>query len=428
MNFTSDKKKLLSLGLVLLILLIGVGAIVASNYKAFFNTTSTSQSALDTEILRLEKEIAMRPTRSTPYIGLSALYLQKIRETSDSSYYQKIDDLLIQAEKINPQDADIYAMRATVSNGRHDFKKGKEFIDKALALNTTTALYYGIAGDCAIELGDYEQAVSYFQKMVDTRPSFASWSRIAYIRELYGDFGGAQVALEQAIASGSKYPENIAWAYVEKGKLDIRTNPQEARTNFEMALKVLPTYSQAMEGLGRVAYVTGDTREAEAQFMNAYKQLALAQYAIDLGDLYQVTGETQKASQYYALAQEAYATSAKAGVDTDLEESLFLSERGLRLADALAMAQRASIARPNRNAADALALAQLKNNQIAQAVTNRQKAFTLGQNDPAILYHQSLVARANKEEKLADEFLAKSKKINPHFSILFDEKTPAAKP
>ena len=62
MNFTSDKKKLLSLGLVLLILLIGVGAIVASNYKAFFNTTSTSQSALDTEILRLEKEIAMRPT------------------------------------------------------------------------------------------------------------------------------------------------------------------------------------------------------------------------------------------------------------------------------------------------------------------------------------------------------------------------------
>ena len=78
MNFTSDKKKLLSLGLVLLILLIGVGAIVASNYKAFFNTTSTSQSALDTEILRLEKEIAMRPTRSTPYVGLSALYLQKV--------------------------------------------------------------------------------------------------------------------------------------------------------------------------------------------------------------------------------------------------------------------------------------------------------------------------------------------------------------
>ena len=429
MNVSVHKRKLISIAVVVLVLVGAVGVIVATNYSAFFSTiTNGRQSKLDTEIQQYEKEVALHPQRSSPYIALSALYLQKIRETSDSSYYQKIDDLLTQAEKVNPQDADIYGMRASVANGRHEFKKGKEYIDKALALNTTTAIYFGIAGDSAIELGQYDQAVSYFQKMVDIRPDFGSWSRIAYARELYGDTPGAQKALEQAIESGSKYPENLAWAYVEKGKLDLRTDPDLAKSDFSTALKVLPTYSQAMEGLGKAAYATGNTTEAEAQFTKAYAKLPLAQYAIDLGDLYKIKGQAQKASQYYTLAQQAYATSAKLGVNIDLEESLFLSERDIKVSDALAMAQRSYVDRPNRNAADTLAIALFKNNKVEEAGTYRQKAFTLGENDPAILYNQSVIARASGKQKLADEYLSKSRALNPNFSILFGATTTKTKP
>lgn len=51
--------------------------------------------------------------------------------------------------------------------------------------------------------------------MIDLRPDYNSYIRIAYIRELYGDIAGAKNSIKLAIDAGSKHPENIAFAYVE---------------------------------------------------------------------------------------------------------------------------------------------------------------------------------------------------------------------
>lgn len=417
-------RKFVPFFIILGFVVVGVLVVIATNRTAFFTAsnlgTQQSGSKLDDDIAKAEATVAKNPKTAKPYLALASYYLQKVRETSDSAYYAKIDTLMDRAAAVSPTDGDVPAIRASVSMGRHDFQKGKTYIQQALALNSQSSAYYGLDGDADIELGRYSDAVASFQKMVDMRPSFSSWSRIAYIRELTGDIPGAKAALAQAIASGSSYPENIAWSYVELGKLQMRDDLAGAAQSFNMALQVLPTYSQAVEGLGKVAFAKGDLKDAETEFTKASSQLALAQYAIDLGDVYASEKESTKASQQYALALVAFSTSVKGGVNTDLEESLFLSDHDLQLPKALEMATRAHLARPSVYGADYLAWALYKNNNVSAAAALSKEALRLGEIDPLILFHQGMIALANKDTLHAKEYLSKAELLSPHFSIQYE--------
>jgi tetratricopeptide (TPR) repeat protein len=408
--------------ILIFVSLIIFGIVFVIGSTIFFHQTpsvASSGSALDIGIARAQAQIAAHPPLTKPYITLASLYLQKVRETSDSSYYAKIDALMDTAALIDPTDGDVPAIRASAAMGRHDFVAGYAYITKALALNDTRAAYWGLKGDADIELGRYDEAVASFQKMVDMRPDFSSWSRIAYIRELYGDIPGAKTALNQAITSGSNYPENIAWAYVELGKIDLRTDPHLALTDFTHALTVLPTYSQAIEGEGKAEYALGDAVQAQKLFMQAYTMLPLAQYAVDIGDLAQIQGSTSTSQQYYALAQVAFNTSRSSGVDTDLEESLFLSDHDLDLSKALQYATQAHTARPSMYGADYLAWALYKNGKTAEAATYVKEAFRLGQNDALILYHQGMIAQSVGDTSNANSYFKKAYALNPNFSVQY---------
>ena len=405
-----------------LLLLTCVGIVVATNYQSFFGASSTiGGSPLDSEIRKGEAVIRTHPSVAKPYLTLASLYLQKSRETSDSSYYTKIIALMESAEKLEPENPDIQATLASVSLGRHDFQGAKMYIDKAISRNDYVAAYYGLLGDADIELGRYREAVDAYQKMVNIRPSFNSWSRIAYVRELYGDTAGAQIALEEAINAGSAYPENIAWAYVELGKLQLRSDTEKAKESFTTALAILPTYSQAKEGFGKVSFAQNDVSEAEKQFTAAYNLLPLAQYSTDLGDLYLKTGDTVKAAQQYALTEAAFAQSRKGGVNTDLEEALFLADHDLRLTEALSLAESAYQKRPSMSAADTYAWALFKNGKIQEALRLRDAVFTLGMNDAGVLYHQAQIAKGSGDTVQAKKYVERAYVVSPYPPMQYAE-------
>ncbi len=197
------------------------------------------------------------PENIRSYLDLSYSYLQVVRETADSSYYVKIDDLADAAEALDPKNAEVSALRASTALGRHHFKEAHIFAKEAVALDPNRALFRGLLGDSEIELGHYDAAVASFQKMIDIRPDFSSYSRTAYLRELYGDVPGAQAALRSAISAGSKYPENVAWAYVELAKLDMRTSLNAAKKDLRDSLATQAEYPPALELLGKVAFFEG---------------------------------------------------------------------------------------------------------------------------------------------------------------------------
>ncbi len=186
-------------------------------------------SSVDKEITTYEEAIESNPDIILSYISLGHLYLQKIRETADISYYAKIETLMNEAERSDPDDPDIYALRAQVLIGQHRFREGNALIKKSVALNPTKASFQGILGDSEIELGNYTGAVDAFQKMVDIRPDYSSHMRIAYIRELYGDRAGAEESIRLALKMGNTIPENMAFTHVELGKLIMRRSLEESK-------------------------------------------------------------------------------------------------------------------------------------------------------------------------------------------------------
>ncbi len=420
-SIKKNKSVLINVGIFIGLIVVAAIFVIVPHYKSIkdsANSANANPKTLDGQIVLLNQQIKTNPDNIQLYISLSQTYLQKVRETADVAYYQKINDLMDKAEKLDPKNADVPATRASVELGRHHFKEGENFANAALTLNPHNHLYYGLLGDADIELGKYTEAVKAYQEMVNLRPDYSAYIRIAYIRELYGDIKGAKETLRLAIDSGSNIKESLAFAYVELGKQDMRGDLNQASKDFKDALEIVPDYPTALEGLGKIAYFKGDNTQAEKYFGEAYNKLPIVQYATDLGDLYSAEGISNKAKQYYTLGQTSFTQSETSGVNTDLEQSLFLSDHDLNLGEALSRAERAYADRPSIYAADYLSWAHYKNGEFDKASQYEKEALRLGETDPLILFHQGMIAAKNGDRIKAKKYLSASLKLNPRFSIL----------
>lgn len=405
--------------LVIISLIVLVGVISARIYQSRHQTNqqTAKQTAIDTIIAKAETLYNQNPN-SKNAISVANAYLQKVRETADVSYYQKIDSLMSEALAKEPNNPEIIATQANVALGRHDFKKGLELGEKTIALNPSHAAYYGIVTDAYVELGQYDNAVTAVQKMVDTRPDLSSYSRVAYVRELYGQIDGAKQALSDAISAGSSYQENVAWNYVELGKLWMHTDLDQAQKYFQTASDMIPNYSPALQQLGHVAYFKGDNKKAVDYLEQAFNNLPIAQYASDLGDIYYNTGDKTKAAQYYELAKIAFEKSKTGGTNTDQETAIFLADHDLDLDTALQKAQAAYQDRPSIFSDNALAWAEYKKGDLTNAAKHSKEALRIGENDAYILYCAGQIAKAQGDTQTAKHDFEKALDLNPNFSLL----------
>ena len=405
------------------IIALVLGGFVLYRYRRLNTPLPQSQTiapkSTDGMIATALQQLEKHPDDIRIPISLSQLYLQKVRETADAAYYKKIDELMSAAEKIDPRNSDIASVRALNAMGRHDFAGGLIFAKKALTARPDSATYWGIVGDAEIELGQYQEAAVSFQRMIDLKPNFSSWSRVAYIRELNGDIAGAKDALNSAITAGSYFPENTAWGFVELGKLAARDSIDDGEQYFNRALKILPNYPPALEGLAGVAFAKGDYTQARRYLETAFDHLPIAQYAIKLGDIAAKEGDTAKANQQYTLARIAFDKSLSSGVNTDMEMALFLADHDMDLPLALAKAEAAYKVRPSILGADTLAWALYKNQKYTEAARLSHEALRLGWYDPIILFHAAMIAEKNNNRAESLRLIKKSLALNPHFSFQY---------
>ncbi len=380
-------------------------------------------SSTDKAIITVKNRLSANPGNTALQVSLCQDYLQKVRETADTSYFAKCDKLLNQAIAKEPDNANVISTQASVFYGRHNFSKGLELSQKAVSLNPNQVAYYGLVGDGQIELGQYEQAAATFQTMVNKRPSLSSFNRVAYIRELYGDVKGAEAALKSAVSSGSSFTENIAYSQVELGKLYARNDLTAAEQMYNQALYINKQFSPALEGLGKVAFARGNYNQAINYFNRAFEALPLAQYATDLGDVYSTQGNPTKADQQYFLADLAFQKSSSGGVNNDFEKSVFLTDHNKDLSTANRLSREAVIVRPNIFSADILAWNLYKTGKYKEAETVAQQALRLGENQPVILFHAGMIANKLGQHDRAKAYLQKAFSedhyfLESHFSLL----------
>ena len=387
-----------------------------------FDFRQTAGTSTDTLIGSLQKTIRENPKDFDSHINLANAYLQKVRETGDPSLYTKTEDLLDQAQKLEGHSPELFAARGTLALARHDFQAALEYGTRALALDPESARYHGIVGDAQIELGMYDEAIHSYQEMVDRRPDFASFSRVAYARELYGDPEGAIEAMEFALQAGSGTPENVAWAHVQLGNLWFTSGKlEEAQKAYGLSTKTVSAYAPALAGQAKIAAARGDLDRAATLYRQAFNRMPLPEYAIALGDVYAEMGDRKAAEGQYELVQSMDKLLRTNGVNTDLEIALFYADHDMNLQTSLEKARAAYDARPSIHAADALAWTLYKTGNYKEAQKYSSEALNLGTRDPLKLFHAGMISKALGQKEQAREYLQRAIDLNPHFSLLYSD-------
>ena len=378
---------------------------------------SVGGASLATTITSLQQRLERAPHDARSLADLGLAYVQQARVTVDPSYYPKAEAALERSLELQPEDnADALIGLASLTAARHDFDASLDWAEQALAITPGDADAYGVVGDAQLELGRYDAAFESYQRMVDTRPDLASYSRVAYARELLGDVRGAVVAM-RAARKVAGTPADVAWTSYHLGELAFNAGKlADAAVEYRRGAQSDPDFVANSAGLAKVAWARGEREVAIVRYERVVAMLPLPEHVIALGDAYAAIGDPTAASASYDLVRAERQLLNANGVNTDLELALFDADHG-HPAAALRAARAEWQRRSSVHVADALAWALLANDRPEEAWTFARRALSLGTRNASFLFHAGMIRLALGDRDGARSFLADAIATNPHFSI-----------
>lgn len=371
-------------------------------------------------ISKLETRLQQNPDDTYAYAELGLGLLQQVRESGDMALYARAGKAFDAALARDPQQLDALVGQGVLALALHDFRGALEWADKAWAINPFRAQILGIMVDGQVELGRYDEAVQTLQKMVDLRPDLDSYSRVSYLRELYGDVDGAITAMQSAVQTALPGSESWAWTLTHLGHLYFnRGELKEAAAIYDQVLAAKANYPYALGGKARVAAAQGNTTAAIELYNQITARLPLPEFIIALGELYEATGQPEAARQQYDLVGVIQQLNAAAGMNVDLEMALFAASHGHDAAAAVQQARSAYAERPTIYAADTLAWALYQQGEYQEAWQFSQEALRLNTKDALLHFHAGMIADKLGDTAAAQTHLQTTLAINPHFSPLY---------
>src|SRR4051794_6201198 len=390
---------LLMLGLVFV---AGVAAFTAFNGRSSDVPNGGGDVAdhprtTDEQIASLQQTVRSHPRAADEYVLLADAYMQKVRETGDAGYYRRADGVLAVARRIDSRNSALYTGLGTLALARHDFRGALRYGQRAHSLAPALVRPLGVVVDAQVELGRYAAAGRTLQRMLDEKPNLASYARVSYFRELYGDLDGAARAMRLAVDAGGAAPENVAYVQSLLGQLELtRGRIHAAGRAYRTALYRFPGYAPAEAGLARVDAAQGRLPSAIRRLREVVARLPLPEYVIALGDDELAAGRGAQARRDLALVRVEQRLLASNGVNTDTEIALFEADHGSP-GRAVRLARRAWAAAPSVRSADALGWSLTAAGRPRLGLAWARRALRLGSRDPLFLYHEGMAARAAGE-------------------------------
>lgn len=195
----------------------------------------------------LVTRINANPADYESMLSLAELFMQEARISGEHGHYYpaalQVINTALNGQIEDPLKYRALLDKASVLLSLHQFPEAKEFGAQALKLNAFSADAYGVMVDAYVELGDYENAVIMADKMVSIRPDLRSYSRVSYLREIYGDVNGSIEAMKLAVSAGYPGMEQTEWARLTLGHLYEQYGHQDsAMIQFASALSARPNY------------------------------------------------------------------------------------------------------------------------------------------------------------------------------------------
>ena len=369
--------------------------------------------------------IKQNPNDTKSLLALSQAYIQEARITGDHGYYDKasLELLDIVLEK-DPHNFDALCCKATVLLSQHHFAEGLEIARTAQPINPSNAFIYGIMCDANVELGNYEEAVKMADKMVSVRPDIRSYSRVSYLREIYGHPQGAIIAMNLAVSAGFPGLEQTEWARMILAHLYENTGkPDSAEYEYRVALAERPDYPFAIAGLGRIAKAKGNYKEAIQDYETARGLITEYSFSDELTDLYRLNHENEKAEK--CAGEVISLLGPNAGEEGSTGHGHYadreLAYAYLKLGDknlALKHAQLEYDRRPeNIDVCETLAWVRYQRGETAEADKLINKALRTHSRNPVLLFRAGLIKIKAGNSSGGQQLIKTALALNPFLDI-----------
>jgi tetratricopeptide (TPR) repeat protein len=368
------------------------------------------------KIAWVEAAIKAHPDHSQPYNDLAVAYVQRVRETADSSYYGQAETVLQKSFEITPDNLEGQKARLMILLGRGEFGKA---LGLAKALNQKMPddiLLYGFVADAAIGLGDYADAEEAAQWMLDMRPgNVPGLLRGAALRRLFGDARGAKDFFFQAYQQmPPTQTEDLAWTLTEMADLQLSTGDVDgAEKLLHSALQQFPGYYASLEVLAQVQMARQHYAEAVdlLRQRNQKSPTAASRYA--LAQALERAGQTTEAGLAYSDFATAARSLINSGVNANQELIFYYLGREHEPAEALRIAQVEIAKRHDVNTLDAYAWALCANGRYEEAEKQIAAALAVGVREARMFYHAGFIATKLHDDASAARYLNQSMELNP---------------
>ena len=378
--------------------------------------TAPDRPTVDQTIERLTTKTRQERQDRAAWTALGDAFMQKARETADASYYGRAEQAFERALELDTADGAALVGLAWVQSARHEFEKSTESARKALAVDATNAAAYGLLGDAALELGDYDLAAEHYQKMLDLRPDISAYSRSAHFLFVVGDVRRATWLMDRAIKAGAPYAENTAWCRAQLALMHLATgNLVAAEQIVDQAIARMPSNYHVLFAQGRIRAARSDYAGAIESYRRASAIAPQHDVVVALGQLYTAADDRKSAQQQWALVETIDRLNKANGVTGDIQLARFLADQERRLPEAVAIAEREFKLRPNVFAADTLAWAYYKNGRYADARRIAAKSLAHRTPDASFLFHAGMIHAKLGDRATAQRQLAQALSLNPAF-------------
>ena len=392
-------------------------------HEAVAPATFPSESNAAKAIRYWRQKANQYPKADQPKRYLGDALMQRAREIGDPHDYGDAKSAFQSALYLNPKNSAAMVGMAWVHGALHEFGASTQWAEKAIVLNPENPDAYGLLGDAAVELGDYDAAFDYYQKMLDIRPDLASYSRGAHLLFVTGDIRPAIELMKKAISAGAPFAENTAWCRAALARMLWSIGVlSQADQVLRVGLEAMPHNVHLLAALGMVKTSMRDRTAAVAAYEKAVDIQPRHEDVIALGHLYTLTNQPEKAEMLLDKAKKLYRTHQAAGIQNNILRARFYADQGIRLASALQEARNVYAEYKNVFVADTLAWCYYRVGRYQHARDIIEKALRYHTPDPMIWYHAGMIYMQLGDMTRAIKHLERALNLNSEFHPVYAAK------
>jgi tetratricopeptide (TPR) repeat protein len=388
----------------------------ADRHSASSDADILQDTPAQQRIVAAQLQVDSDPMKVQAYDELAIAFLRRARETADSKFLKDAATALSQGLVLDSTDFQLQKTQVVLMLSRHEFAQARE---RAKALNHHTpddVMTYGYIAEADIALGNYQEAETNAQWMMNMRPNNTPALLVgARLRMLYGDAQGAIEFLDRAYSQTSPTEVgDLAWIANQIASIQIESGQTEAaEKTLEGAERIFPHFHGTIENLARVRMAQNRASDA-VQLLRQPASINHDPHVLfALARAQEAEGEAREALTTYAEFKQLVNGPGSATEESKLDLILMYAENPDTAPTALQLAQEEFRARQDVWTLDAYAWALYANANFRDANAAVQKAIAVGIQSAQIFDHAGHIAQRLNHSADAVKYFKLSVQSNP---------------